>query len=400
MLRLSGFGYLKSEGILILALLLILSSMLFSMTAFSLLGFYKSFNAWLGEGEDIVAIYSRKSSTPFTGLVPTYLAQNIRAMNGVLASSPEAMVPCILKEEPIFLRGVIPEEFSKLSPLTIMDGKKLELTDMNSIIVGQSLAKKVGLKLSDIVLIQGVLSDRCLELQVKGIYRSNSAMDDEALAPIYVGQWLRGTDYDHVTLVRVKIDKTVTGLKEILEELAKASEPGPSQQDEQKPPEQSVIPELKAYFRIEDLGVEDAQKFMKGYLDKYGITREALLIVSMMVFLLSSASIVMASKTLVNQHREEIGVLRSIGASKMTVKADILVKLLLWSLVSSAIGILLGAAILHFLEIGGFWQILSHTVTLQLDPTIIIVDFILVSFLVALSILVLDLEQKATSSPS
>jgi putative ABC transport system permease protein len=266
--------------------------------------------------------------------------------------------------------------------------------------LGQTLAKKVRLKPSDIILIQGVLSDRCLELQVKGIYRSNSAMDDEALAPIYVGQWLRGADYDHVTLVRVKIDKTVTGLKEILEELAKASEPGSSEQDEQGPPEQSVIPEVKAYFRIEDLGVEDAQKFMKGYLDRYGITREALLIISMMVFLLSSASIAMASKTLVNQHREEIGILRSIGASKTTVKKDILAKLLLWSLVASAIGILLGAAVLHFVEMEGYWQILSHTVTLQLDPIIIIADFILVSLLVALSILGLDLEWKASLSPS
>ena len=399
-MRLTGFRYLKSQHILVLALLLILASMLFSITALSLLGFYKALNACLGEGEDIVAIYEKKSSTPFTGLVPTYLAQDIRATKGVLVSSPETMVPCFLKEEPIFLRGVIPEEFSKLSPLTIMDGKKLELTDMNSVIVGQSLAKKAGLKPSDIILIQGVLSDRCLELQVKGIYRSNSPMDDEALAPIYVGQWLRGADYDHVTLVRVKIDKTVTGLKEILEELAKASEPGSSEQDEQGPPEQSVIPEVKAYFRIEDLGVEDAQKFMKGYLDRYGITREALLVISMMVFLLSSASVAMASKTLVNQHREEIGILRSVGASKTTVKKDILVKLLLWSLVASAIGILLGVAVLHFVEMGGYWQILSHTVTLQLDPIIIVADFILVSLLVALSILGLDLEWKATSSSS
>ena len=41
----------------------------------NLLGFYKGFTAYLGEGEDIVAVYDRKSRTPFTGLVPAYLAE-------------------------------------------------------------------------------------------------------------------------------------------------------------------------------------------------------------------------------------------------------------------------------------------------------------------------------------
>jgi len=76
------------------------------------LGFYRGFTAYLGEGEDIVAIYDRKSRTPFTGLVPAYLAEKLSALNGVLAGSPEAIVPCIIKGESTFLRGIIPEEFT------------------------------------------------------------------------------------------------------------------------------------------------------------------------------------------------------------------------------------------------------------------------------------------------
>jgi len=100
-MRLSGFKYLMRQRILTLALIIVLSSMLFSLTALTLLGFHRGFTTYLGEGENIVAVYDRKSRTPFTGLVPAYLAEGVSALNGVLACSPEAIAPCILKGESI-----------------------------------------------------------------------------------------------------------------------------------------------------------------------------------------------------------------------------------------------------------------------------------------------------------
>ena len=126
-MRLTGFKYLRRQRILTLALILVTASILFTITAFSLLGFYRGFNAYLGESEDIVAIYDRKSNTPFTGYIPTYLADRISLMDGVLASSPEVMTPCYLKDEAIFLRGIIPQQFTELNQLTMLDGDMLEL---------------------------------------------------------------------------------------------------------------------------------------------------------------------------------------------------------------------------------------------------------------------------------
>jgi hypothetical protein len=91
--RLVGFKYLRRRRVLALVVILALSSMLFSMTAFSLLGFYGGFTAYLGEGGDVVVVYDRRSRTPFTGLVPAYLAERISALNGVLACSPEGHSP-------------------------------------------------------------------------------------------------------------------------------------------------------------------------------------------------------------------------------------------------------------------------------------------------------------------
>ena len=143
--RLIGFRYLKGRRILALAIILTLSSTLFSITAFSLLGFYRGFTAYLGEGEDVIAIYNRKGSTPFTGLVPAYLAEKVGSINGVIACSPEAVAPCIVKGESIFLRGIIPEDFAKLNQLAIFDGSMLEPDDVNSVVVGRYAAERLNL---------------------------------------------------------------------------------------------------------------------------------------------------------------------------------------------------------------------------------------------------------------
>jgi len=385
-MRLIGFKYLRRKRILTLALILTMVSILFSITAFSLLGFYKGFNAYLGEGEDIVAIYDRGSSTPFTGLVPMYLTEPMNSINGVLASSPEVIVPCAMKGESIFLRGVILEEFSKLNRLSIVEGGMMELSDLNSMVVGRALAERLDLKLGEKVLVLGVLADRYMELEVKGVYDSQSAMDDEGVVPLYVGQWLRGATYSYVTLIRVKIDKSEVNLSKLLGEIAKeASQPSPGDGGKEEKP--WIMPIVRASFRIEDVGVEEAQRFMKSYMDRYGVTRESLLILSIMVFSLASASVISASKTLMHQHKGEIEVLRSVGASNRTIKTDLLAKVLPWSLAFSMAGTGIGILALMAIERSGHLQVLSHGISFQFDAPILALQLIFSSLIVALSIL-------------
>jgi hypothetical protein len=103
--------------------------MLFLITAFSFLGLYNGFTNYVGEEKDVVAIYGSAGSTPLTGLVPLYLADEIGSVDGVLATSPEVIVPVVINGESIFLRGVIPEELSQLNTLTATEGEMLNLTE-------------------------------------------------------------------------------------------------------------------------------------------------------------------------------------------------------------------------------------------------------------------------------
>ena len=391
-LRLAGFKYLKRQRILTLALMVSAASMLFSITALSLLGFYRGFTAYLGEGEDIVAVYSQRGGTPYTGLVPAYLTEKLAVVDGVLAISPEVIAPCLVNGKAVFLRGVIPEKFVRLNPLKVLEGISINLNDTGSVMVGRNLAERLGVKLNDRLLFLGVLAERYVEMRVAGIFKAGSAMDDEVLASLYVGQWLRGTDYNTVTLIRLKIDRNTQAPSKIYEviaaEASKQSQPSQPSQDNAQPSLWMLpIPWATTFFNIEDVGVEYAFKFMQSYMDRYGVTREALLTLSAAVFFFSSFAIISASKTIMVQHSGEINVLRSLGMSKKHLKIDMLVKLLPWILASSIIGALTASALLSVMQGFGYLQVLSHTIPFQLDLLVIVLNLVLSFTLVSAAIL-------------
>jgi predicted lysophospholipase L1 biosynthesis ABC-type transport system permease subunit len=87
------------------------------------------------------------------------------------------------------------------------------------------------------------------------------------------------------------------------------------------------------------------------------------------------------------QHRGEIDVLRSLGASKRFLKADLMAKLLPWSILASSIGMFVGLATLAAIQGRGYLRVLSHTVPVQVDPLVITINLGLTILLLSLTIL-------------
>lgn len=389
-MRFIGYKYVEGRRVMVFVVILVLSSMLFSMMAFSLLGFYRVFGGYLGGGNDIVVVYDRNSNTPFTGLIPIYLVENISSIKGVMAVSPEVIVPCVLKNESVFLRGIVPEDFVKLNQLVMVEGSMIRLDDLDSIIVGKNLAERLDLKPGERVLVLSVFVNQYLELYVKGVFVSRSVMDDEILAPLYVGQWLRGTDYNYVTLMRVKVNSSMVDASVIFEAIgAKSSSVGSSGVSQLFG---GLLSWSRPSFKIENIGVNEGQKFMESYLSRYGVTKESLIVLSVIVFLLCGVTIVVAFKTILVQHKGVVGILRSIGVSRKFLRVDLLFRLLFWSLFASSIGIVLSLIVLSVMQAYGFLRVLSHTVLIYPDPLIIILNFVLVFVIILLVILRSDLE--------
>lgn len=376
-----------------LVLVVAVSSMVFAVTAFSLLGFYRGFTVHLGEGADVVAIYDRASSAPFTGLVPAYLVERVACLNGVLACSPEVHAPCVVNGQAFFIRGVVPEEFLKFNSLTVLKGEMLGSFDLNFAVLGFRAAEKLNLKVNDRFMVFGVLTDRCLELNVKGIYLSNSPLDDEVLVPLHVGQWLRG-NYGYVTLIRVKIDRAKIAPEALYREIVMeaSAQDQPPAGETPKPLQEAISPRIVVRFKPENVGVEEAQGFMKSYLDRYGLTREVMLILSAVVFFFSSLSITAAARTVVVYHKGEIGILRSIGASRRVLKWDLMVKLVPWAMAASLIGVAVAVLTLMAVNTSLSLELLSYRLVFDFDPIVIALPPILSSLLVSIYILKAEVE--------
>lgn len=389
------FRYLRFKHFLVFLTILTLASALFSFTALSFLGFYNSFNAYLGEDQNVIAVYNRQSRTPFTGTLPAYLTNQVSAVNGVLGCSPETITPCMVNEQVFFIRGVIPQEFSTLNAVKMIEGNYLRLTDLNSIILGVRLADRLNVNLYDRVLVFGVLADQYVELQVSGIYLANSSMDDECLVLLNVGQFLRGVSYNYVSLIRVKINPDVVSSDIIYEELVnKAVQPSGTSKStfDQSPKYREILPWSTATFLMSELGVGSPQRFMQSYLDKYGVTEQTLILLSVVVCFFVSATVLFAAQTFLQQHRGEISVLRSMGASKRTLKLDIFCKVFPWSFASAGVGLLVAILFLSVLQEFVSLSILSHNVTFSPSPTVLLMCFVLMSALASLSIAFLEIK--------
>lgn len=386
-MSLKGFRYLHKQHIIPLVLILTLTSVLFSVTAFSFLSFYNGFASYVGEEENVVAIYDRRSSTPFTGLIPTYLTEQVNSIDGVLASSPETITPCVVNNQSIFIRGIVPEEFVKLNNITLIEGNMLNLSNINTAIIGKGLAEKLNLKLNDEILVFSVLSEKHIQLQVKGICESNPIMDDEALVPLYVGQWLRGAGYSYVTLIRAKIDIDQLNANSLYAEIIKTSQPTatpqPTATSSTKNQLDQLIPYAQTHFDIDRLNIEQTQTFMKNYLNRYGVSKDTLLSISVVVLFFASGTAASALTMFLNQHKREIDILQSIGASKRKIKIDLLSKVLTWSLISSTLGTIIAATLMLLFEKVGNIQVLSHRLFFQLDPLIVALNFTLILSLTA-----------------
>lgn len=391
-MSLRNFKYLNTKRIVALIVVLTLTSTLFSITAYSFLGFYNGFTSYLGEDNTIIAIYNQASRTPFTGNVPISLENNLTTIQGIVSTSTETLTPCLINGQSIFVRGIVPQELSKLNKLTILQGENLNLTDSNSAIIGANIAQRLNLKTGDKILVFGVQFERYVEVQIKGVYQSGSSLDDEALVPLYVGQWLRGLSYDEVTLIRAKINPNEINANQIYQDIANATTPKPTTSPSTTPNSQAqqelqaLLPLAQQNVNIQNVGVQGSLQLMANYMDHYGISKDTLVILSIIVLLFSSGTASIAIGLFIRQHETETNTLRAIGVTIKKLKMDLLLKMLVCCLIATTIGTIASAAILLIFQKIAYLQVLSQTITFQLDPVIIAANFILLSLLVGINI--------------
>lgn len=341
----------------------------------------------MGEQKNIVAVYDKNSRTPFSGVVPAYLASQLGRIEGVSACSPEVITPVTIHGQTLFIRGVLSAEFLKLTSTVMVAGDFLGNNDFGSIVLGEKAAHRLNVNVNQSVLVFATLADRYVELQIKGVFLTQTSMDDEAFVILDVGQWLRFNDYNRVTLIRAQIDPDAVNSQEIYQELSRnvssQTTPLPSSQNAAF---QRLIPWSNINFPIANLGIGSTQDIMSNYLDSYGVTKQSILVLSILVFCLSSALVVVASRTFALQNSDALMIVHSLGLSKKILRRNLLYKLLSVSVAAAFIGLFLSSIFLALLERLGNLQVLCHSVVFAFDPVIALLNLTLIFVLVTLSV--------------
>ncbi len=197
----------------------LISSTIITGGGILMLNIIESTSTYLGESESVLVISNPRASTPYTSVLPTELADTINSLHGVLDVSPEVMTAAVYKDTAVYFRGVEVSKFDEYFDVDYIEGFALERNDTFDVSIGISFAERNKLSVGDYFTVFSTRSNSALELRVKSIFISGTLLDDEIIAPLWVGQFFSFETYNYVTHIRVRIDLNVIPDKEILRDL-------------------------------------------------------------------------------------------------------------------------------------------------------------------------------------
>ena len=329
---------------LLIALIAISASI--SFTASTFLGIYDTTANLMGDGgEDVLVIYGASARTPQTSIIPLTVYEKVVELDGVEAASPEAVAIALAGDRAVIVRGVDPTLIQEFFRIHVVEGED-ELSEAFSALAGVRLARKLGLGVGDSITLRSAFSNNYVELRIVGIYESGSYLDDELLAPIFVGQWLRGLRRDLVSLIRVKIDLRKLSKDDLILHLrgVKEVEKKPS------PIAKSSIMRLLALPRARRYCVEcvvrSPRESMESFLGReVKINRATMWSIVFAVIFGSTLLIYLISTLMASTHSREIIILRSLGASRKRLMLLLSSTIISLSAASSIVGFILGTFI-------------------------------------------------------
>jgi ABC-type lipoprotein release transport system permease subunit len=154
---------------------------------------------------------------------------------------------------------------------------------------------------------------------------------------------------------------------------------------------QELLPISQSYLNASNIGVEDSEKFMQNYLNRYGVSKDTLMVLSVVVLGFASGTAVCAIRLFVKQHNSDLSTLQSIGVSKKQLKRDLTTRMSFWALIAILLGTLVSDGVLFVFQRWGFLLVLSHAIRFTLDPVVVAANFVLLCALVAVSIYRMEL---------
>jgi ABC-type lipoprotein release transport system permease subunit len=212
--------------------------------------------------------------------------------------------------------------------------------------VGETLAKQLDLHPGSQITVVGGVQATIAQLTVKGVFSTGTPLDNEVIAPLWVGDWLRGLSYGTVSILRVEVGASASPSQVALQVQALVKSTGLASGGGQAPVE-PYLPVTSSLASLAGLNIQASPDAASTFFSKsVGLSQENIWLVSALVFLSMSVAIVCALQEAVFRSRNELGTLRTIGMSSRRLSRNLVLVATSLSFVASVAGLLVGSAIL------------------------------------------------------
>jgi ABC-type lipoprotein release transport system permease subunit len=236
--------------------------------------------------------------------------------------------------------------FMELQNPTILEGTALSANDTVQAMVGETLARQMNLHPgSQITLVGGVWAT-IAQLTVKAVFSTGTPLDNEVVAPLWVGEWLRGVSYGEVSILRIEVGAHDTPSQVALQ-VQRFVKNASSVSGGNQAPGEGNLPVTSHQIYLAGLDIEASPAASSAFFSKtVGLSQENILLISALVFVSMSVAIVCALQEAVFRSRNDLGTLRTIGVSSRRLSWNLILVATSLSFVASVAGLLVGWAFL------------------------------------------------------
>ena len=200
------YNILPKKRILIAFIGFLISSTIITGGAILMDSIIDATSSYLGESDDVLVISNPQASTPYTSILPLELAETVRSIPGVLDVSPEVMTAAVYKDKAVYFRGVDIGKFWEFTDVSYIDGMPLDINDTYEISIGTKFASRNNLEVGDLFIVFSTRSNAAMEFKIKSIFVTNTLLDDEIIAPLWIGQFFAFESVNYITHIRVRVD--------------------------------------------------------------------------------------------------------------------------------------------------------------------------------------------------
>jgi len=213
------YNIIPKKRIFIAFIGFLISSTIITGGGILLFSIVESTTSYLGESDDILVISNPVASTPYTSILPLELADTIKSIYGVIDVSPEVMTAAVYKNKAVYFRGVDIKKFWEFTEVAYVAGTPLSENDTYDVSVGINYAERNNLEIGDLMTVFSTRTAAAVELRIKSIFVTNTLLDDEIIAPLWIGQFFSFETFNYITHIRVKIDLDLIPSKETIRDL-------------------------------------------------------------------------------------------------------------------------------------------------------------------------------------